>query len=214
MDLLRHLLNDDPARPRLTLYNEAAGSRLDFSATTLDNWAAKVANMLEEEFDLTAGARIGILLPGSWQSVAIALGALAARMDVVFEANNVDVLFCGLDDLLHPAPADTVVVTDDPFGRGVAELGLELPAGTVDFGPTVRLYGDQYFGESPKLPDIISAPASAERVLSTSIATWEDMKTNVLAPLAAGGSAVVVTGLTDVSRLTHIAETEKVTSIS
>ncbi|AKK02519.1 TIGR03089 family protein [Corynebacterium epidermidicanis] len=210
MELLRHLLNEDPSRPRLTFYNESTGSRLDFSATTLDNWAAKVANMLEQEFDLQAGADIGVSLPTSWQSVAIILGALAARMNIHVDSTAVDILFCGVDAIAEDAPADTVVVTDDPFGRGVAELGLELPAGSVDFGPTVRFYGDQYIGDSPALPEVIPPAETAARVLSTSISTWPKLVSSVLSPLAAGGSAVVVVGMSDVNRLSHIADVEKV----
>ena len=52
MELLAHL---SPTEPRVTVYNEALGSRVEFSALTLTNWAAKVANMLREECDLTPG---------------------------------------------------------------------------------------------------------------------------------------------------------------
>ncbi|MDU0478855.1 TIGR03089 family protein [Staphylococcus chromogenes] len=211
MELLRHLLAQDPSSPRLTVYNEKLGSRLDFSATTLDNWAAKVANMLEEEFDLEPGASIGIVLPGSWQSVAITLGALAAHMQVRFSSADVDVLFCSVDSIPEDAPADTVLVTDDPFGRGVSELGLDLPSGCVDFGPTVRFYGDQYFGASPALADVIAPAPTSSRVLTTGISTWDDMVSTVLAPLAAGGSVVVVSGMADLARLDRIREIEKVT---
>ena len=48
MELLQHILSTDPAAPRLTVYTETTGARMDFSAQTLDNWAAKVANLLEE----------------------------------------------------------------------------------------------------------------------------------------------------------------------
>ena len=76
MNLLSHLLEADAAKPRLTVYDEATDSRLDFSAVTLDNWAAKVGNMLIEEFDLDEDSRIAIDLPVSWQAVTIALGRL------------------------------------------------------------------------------------------------------------------------------------------
>ena len=46
--MLNHLLNADAAAPRLTVYNESTGARMDFSAQTLENWFAKIANMLEE----------------------------------------------------------------------------------------------------------------------------------------------------------------------
>ena len=46
MELLAHLLHADAASPRLTVYNETTGARMDFSGQTLDNWVAKIANML------------------------------------------------------------------------------------------------------------------------------------------------------------------------
>ena len=52
MELLAHLLHADATSPRLTVYNETTGARMDFSGQTLDNWVAKIANMLEEELDL------------------------------------------------------------------------------------------------------------------------------------------------------------------
>ena len=56
--MLAPLLHNDPASPRLTVYDDARGVRMDFSAQTLDNWASKVANMLDEEFDLAPDADI------------------------------------------------------------------------------------------------------------------------------------------------------------
>ena len=80
MELLQHLLSADASAPRLSVYNESDGTRMDFSAQTLENWTSKIANMLLEELDLEPGAesRILIDLPVSWQSAVIALGALAA----------------------------------------------------------------------------------------------------------------------------------------
>ncbi|MDK4252598.1 TIGR03089 family protein, partial [Corynebacterium propinquum] len=65
MDMLSHLLADDPASPRLTVYNEADGTRMDFSAQTTENWASKVANFLREELDLDDGSAILVDLPVS-----------------------------------------------------------------------------------------------------------------------------------------------------
>ena len=51
MSVLTPLVASDPASTRLTVYDEAAGTRMEFSAITLDNWANKIANMLIDEFD-------------------------------------------------------------------------------------------------------------------------------------------------------------------
>ena len=215
MNLLSHLLQDDPAKPRLTVYNETSESRLDFSAVTLDNWAAKVGNMLLEEFDLDSESLIAIDLPVSWQTVAIALGALAANVDFTFSAtDDADVLFCSPDRVDPNFGGDIALVTDDPFGRGVVETGGDVPDGLVDFGPTVRFYGDQFFGDTPRLPALFDAatlqPLSSCRVLSTGWRDRETFEANVLVPLAAGGSVVVVAGLAGSDRLERIANSERV----
>ena len=216
MELLAHLLTADPASPRLTVYNETTGARLDFSAQTLDNWASKVGNMLLEELDLEEGSTILIDLPVSWQAATIVLGALAAGVDwrVGADADGADVVFTSPEqfaDHQGREGVDVVLVTDDPFGRGVVESGDELPAGAIDFGPTVRFYGDQFFHPAPALPDVVTATGGPDRVLSTG---WHDaasLQSAVLEPLAAGGSAVVVAGMVDADRLDEIATAEKVT---
>lgn len=214
MELLAHLLTTDPAAPRLTVYNETTGARLDFSAQTLDNWAAKVGNMLLEELDLESGSAIVLDLPVSWQAAAIVLGALAA--DVRWSLGpeeDADVVFTSPSSYANweNSSADVVLVTDDPFGRGVVETGGSLPGGAIDFGPTVRFYGDQFYGPAPALVDVVATSAPPERVLSTGWTTAEGLVRAVLEPLSAGGSAVVVSGLVDAGRLDAIAKAEKVT---
>ncbi|ALC05198.1 hypothetical protein CDES_03730 [Corynebacterium deserti GIMN1.010] len=215
MELLSHLLALDPAAPRLTVYNETTGARLDFSAITLDNWASKVGNMLIEELDLEEGSTIAIDLPVSWQAAVIFLGALAAGVEVEFvsdTAPEADAIFTSLDRYeAHQGSSDVLVVSDDPFGRGIVESGGELPKGAIDFGPTVRFYGDQFFSPTRALPEIVSGsdiPAGS-RVLATGWLDFESFQRQVLEPLAVGGSSVIVTGLTDTERLNQIATNEK-----
>lgn len=259
--MLSHLLQADPASPRITVYNEVAGSRMDFSAQTLDNWVSKIANMLGEELELEPDneeTAILLDLPVSWQAVVIALGALAARVRYVFAtdlaatnaddadapntasaANAADAIgaagaavepgdiaavftspdkFDDYDSGRSPVPAgaDIVLVSDDPFGRGIVESGGQLPTGAIDFGPTVRFYGDQFFGPTPALPEVVGAlPADAaapQRWLSTGWTGKDSFVDAVLRPLATGGSAVIVAGMTDTARLEEIAVNERVTA--
>ena len=232
MDMLSHLLADDPASPRLTVYNEADGTRMDFSAQTTENWASKIANFLREELDLDESSVILCDLPVSWHTAMIALGALAAGISVRFATDDtaadlaVDraadraaadtttdsgadpVAASGADSGAEPAVfftsaekvaeyanhGDVVVVTNDPFGRGLEEMGEPVPEGAIDFGPTVRFYGDFYPGPTRPLAD------------------WDSFTRQVLSPLAAGGSAVVVAGMASTDRLAEIAENEKITA--
>ena len=99
MELLAHLLNADAATPRLTVYDESTGARMDFSAQTLDNWVAKIANMLEEELDLEPDSTIVIDVPTSWQAAVIALGSLAAGTTFEFGEST------ALADVVFTSPA-------------------------------------------------------------------------------------------------------------
>ena len=236
MDLLAKILASDPTTPRLTIYDENTGARLDFSGITLDNWAAKIANMLIEELDLTEDSLISIDLPPGWQAVTIALGALAAGIPVTFfDAAISDVVFvaenahkdatenAAISDAASPSEysGDVVIVTNDPFGRGVEETGGTLLPGAIDFGPTVRFYGDQFTQPTRSLANIVAdaLPQSlhrfspTSRVLVQGWADWLDFVAKVLAPLAADGSVVVATGNPEnlpSERLERIADIEKV----
>lgn len=217
MTLFDALLTADPAAPRLTVYNEATGARMDFSAQTLDNWASKIANMLEDELDLEDGALLAVDLPASWQAAVIIFGAIAARIDVEFTdtPGTHDAVFTSPEkyDDWAGAGMDVVLVSDDPFGRGIEESGGELPLGALDFGPVVRFYGDQYFGDSPALADVVKERTS-ERLLSTGWTDYPGFEATVLSPLAGGGSAVVVVGVASAERLDAIATSEKTTARS
>lgn len=219
MELLSHLIHADPASPRLTVYTETTGARMDFSATTLENWAAKVANFLAEELEIEADDPVLIDLPVSWHSAVIAIGALARGADLHFPADR-----SRIPEAVFTTPerhaglsatypdADIVLVTEDPFGRGVAETGGTVAPGAVDFGPTVRFYGDEYYEPTQPLDRLVTPLDSPERLLSTGWTDKESFAATVLAPLAAGGSAVVVTGTSDSSRLDAIAAAERVTA--
>ncbi len=234
--MLNHLLNADAAAPRLTVYNESTGARMDFSAQTLENWVAKIANMLEEELELDDDSALLIDLPVTWQAAVIALGALAAGIEFDFVNSSLadddadaasqlqaDAVFTSPDKFhlysvgdvatsFDGSAPDVVLVTDDPFGRGVVEAGGELPSGAIDFGPTVRFYGDDYFGQTTPLPELFPDAGSASRLLSTGWHDKEGFTVSVLHPLAAGGSAVVVSGLTTAERLQQIADNENTTA--
>ncbi len=213
--MLSPLLVSNPSSPRLSFYDESAGTRMDFSAQTLDNWASKVANMLDEEFDLGADAAVLIDIPVSWQAAVIALGTYnSARLPTFAKSASADpdVVFTTLEGAARFTHVpDVVVVSDDPFGRGVVESGGDLPLGAVDFGPTVRFYGDEYFGPSPQLSSWAREDLHAQRYFVSPWHNREDFEARILGPLAAGGSAVVVTGLASADRLEAIMEAENVT---
>ncbi|WP_115685167.1 TIGR03089 family protein [Corynebacterium senegalense] len=216
MSMLSPLLDTNPASPRLTVYDEAAGTRMEFSALTLDNWASKVANMLDGEFELSPGSPVLIDVPVSWQAAVVALGAYNSSRRPAFAGADAfkgepEVVFTTADRAAEwEGAADVVVVSSDPFGRGVVESGGELPLGAVDFGPTVRFYGDDYFGTTAQLAQWARPGVERGRY---HVEPWTDaasFEERVLAPLAADGSVVVVTGLASADRLRSILEAENV----
>ena len=217
--MLAPLLQTDPASPRLTVYDDARGARMEFSAQTLDNWANKVANLLDEELEVGPDAIICLDLPVSWQSAVIALGAYNASQrpqigsaDALTTESHPAVVFTTVAGASRwPNVSDCVVVSDDPFGRGVVESGGELPAGTVDFGPTVRFYGDQYYNPSPDLLRWNRSELGPHRYWVQPWSSAEQFERNVLAPLAADGSVVFAAGLMSAERIQEIVAAEKVT---
>lgn len=229
---LLHSLAADMSSPRITSYDEVTGARMDFSGQTLENWVAKIANFLLEELDLSEQTPILIDLPTGWQPCVLALGALAAGVPWTLASSetadaDTAAIFLAPEALDSPAlvavlaetSADLVAVTSDAFGRGVVETGGELTPGVIDFGPTVRFYGDHYSAPTPSLADAVTAlgadllpDAAPQRVLCTGWANTSEFAASVLAPLAAGGSVVVVRGMVTPERLDDIARSEKVTA--
>ena len=217
MSMMAPLVASNPSSPRLTVYDESAGTRMEFSALTLDNWASKIANMLDEEFDLSPDAPVLIDLPVSWQAAVIALGTLNSSRTPSFAASadtDADIVFTTVEGAEHwEHLTDVVVVSSDPFGRGVVESGGVLPAGTIDFGPTVRFYGDIYYGQSHSIANWRIPDLGAHRYLVDPWRTEADFAHRVLAPLAADASIVVVAGLASAERLRDIATAENVTHV-
>jgi uncharacterized protein (TIGR03089 family) len=136
-DLLRALLAADPGRPRVTWYG-ADGDRVELSARTLENWVAKTANLLVEEFDAGPGSRICLRLPAHWRTVTWLLAVWSIGACAVVPADAASAPPPG------PAPLDRqpdAVVTADPAATLAAGfhparlVAVALPALATSFGP-------------------------------------------------------------------------------
>jgi uncharacterized protein (TIGR03089 family) len=219
------------ARPLITFYDDATGERVELSATTTANWAAKAANLLREECDVEPGTRVAVLLPAHWQTAAVLLATWWCGA-VVTEPAEAEWVLCDADrvDLaLATKPAGGVVALSlDAFGKGLPGL----PAGVVDFATEVRLQGDEFEPWAP-VPD--TAPALAEatvaevlaaararagelglsradRVLSTlEWSTADGLRDGLLAVLAAEASLVQVRN-PDEAAMSRRADTERTTA--
>lgn len=227
--LLDPILASDPAGPRVTWYDDASGARIELSALTLANWAAKTANLIRDEFGLMPGSRVCVLLPAHWQTAAVLLGCWWAGTEVVLEPDpDADLALVTADRLDEAADAAEVAVLSlDAFGRPAGNL----PVGVTDYATSVRVHGDQFRpdsapADSPALDgrtvtEVLAAAAESasaqefspdDRVLSsTDWSTADQLVDGLLAVLAVGASLVQVTN-PDADRTARRVESEKVTA--
>ncbi|GCE37659.1 TIGR03089 family protein [Rhodococcus sp. USK10] len=223
--LLDPILKNDPAGPRVTFYDDATGERVELSALTLANWAAKTANLLRDEFAVEPGARVAVLLPAHWQTAAVLLGVWWAGADVVLEPDaDAEIALVSAAHLSDVEDVPEVAALSlDAFGRPVPDL----PVGITDYATSVRVHGDQFrptvagpalAGKS--VDDVLAAAlASAEthgitgsdRVLS--VEAWDSpdaLIDGLVAVFAAGASLVQVTN-PDTAAQARRVDTEKIT---
>lgn len=207
--LLRPLLSSS-ARPAVTHYDDAMGSRVELSVATLTNWAAKTANWLVEEFDVEPGDPVHVDLPAHWQTAGVLLGTWWCGGHVVTSADGARVSFIGPGGATGIAD-DTAVVALDPLGRGLGPQGA--PGGAFDYLSDARTAGDDFTpivpvaGDTPALLDadvddvLARARARADelgigagdRVLSTRAWALPDGVLDAfVAPLSVGAHVVQV----------------------
>jgi uncharacterized protein (TIGR03089 family) len=227
--VLDPMLRDDPVGPRITYYDDATGERIELSAVTLANWAAKTGNLLRDELAAGPASRVAVLLPAHWQTAAVLFGVWWIGAEVVLDGSAADVALCTvdrIDDADATGAGEVAVLSLDPFGRPAAGL----PVGVTDYATAVRVHGDQIVAERHPGPvlagrsvdEVLAACENAaaargltadDRVLST--ASWDgpdEVIDGLLAVLAIGGSLVQVAN-PDQAALPRRIETEKVTRV-
>ena len=228
--ILDPMLRADPVGPRITYYDDATGERIELSAVTLANWAAKTGNLLRDELGGGPASRVAVLLPAHWQTAAVLFGAWWIGADVVLDGHKdiaADIALCTterLDEADATGASEVAVLSLDAFGRPAPDL----PIGVTDYATAVRVHGDQIVAERHPGPalagrtveqvlDICQKIAAAkalttdDRVLSTaSWSTADDVIDGLLSVLAVGGSLVYVAN-PDPAALPRRTETEKVT---
>jgi uncharacterized protein (TIGR03089 family) len=226
--ILDPMLRADPVGPRITYYDDATGERIELSAVTLANWAAKTGNLLRDELGAGPASRVAVLLPAHWQTAAVLFGVWWIGADVLLGGGpDIDVALCTaerLDEADATGAAEVAVLSLDAFGRPVPDL----PIGVTDYATAVRVHGDQIVPEQHPGPALAgrsveqvvaacqkaataTALTASDRVLST--ASWDtpdDVIDGLLSVLAVGGSLVYVAN-PDPTALPRRIETEKVT---
>ncbi len=225
--VLDPLLASDPAGPRITYYDDAAGERIELSTATLANWAAKTGNLLRDELGAGPTSRVTVMLPAHWQTAAVLFGIWWIGAEVV-PGGPADIALCTRDRLDEADAAvdggEVAVLSLDPFGKPAADL----PVGVTDYATAVRVHGDQISPERHPGPALdgrsvaevlTDAEASSaaqgfapgDRVMSS--ASWDtpaDLVAHLLAVFLAGASLVQLAN-PDPSLLERRRQTEKIT---
>ena len=222
------MLRADPVGPRITYYDDATGERIELSAVTLANWAAKTGNLLRDELGAGPATRVAVLLPAHWQTVAALFGVWWIGAEALLgDGSHADIAFCTakrLDEADATGAGEVAVLSLDAFGRPAPDL----PIGVTDYATAVRVHGDQIVAERHPGPALsgrsvdqvleacrnaaaAQALTAGDRVLST--ASWDTpdgVVDGLLSVLAIGGSLVQVAN-PDPAALPRRMETEKVT---
>lgn len=219
------LLAAEPSRPFVTYYDEATGERAELSVKSLANWVAKTYHLLGTELGLGVGDTALVAVPAHWISVPILLGCLTAGLELRPDGTT-DVAFVAPATLSAADAADVYAIAPDSAAEGFRG---EVPAGALDYVSSVRPQEDKWPSvrltaapDDPCLPGLTRGRAveraravglaPRERVLTTR--SWsgpDDWIETVLAPLAVGGSLVIVTDAPDEGVVHRRAQQERAT---
>ena len=221
-----------PGLPLVTFVDAARDERVELSATSLENAAAKIANALRDEYELVPGDTVALDLPVHWQRSAwcagiwtagctLATGGVAADSGAGLYVTSADRAATFVGHGHEPI----AVVSLHPFGLPVT---ASLPPQAHDATLVVRLQPDAYLFEPPSgsLPawrhagyDVLDQEevlrvageraeqwgvAEGGRLLADAGLDETDAWLAALAvPLAAGCSVVLATGDYDVADVTR-----------
>ncbi|MFD0363809.1 TIGR03089 family protein [Nocardia sp. GCM10030253] len=223
--VLDPILEREPAGPRVTYYDDSSGARIELSGLTLANWAAKTANLIRDEFGLSPGARVAVLLPAHWQTAAVLLGCWWAGTEVVLRPDpDADLALATAERLDETdGVAEVAALSLDAFGMPVRDL----PVGITDFATSVRVHGDQFLPRGAgmaldgmpvsevlaeaKKSALLQGFSEGDRVLSS--ASWDtpaELIDGLVSVLAAGASLVQVVN-PDPAQYERRVESERVT---
>ncbi|MQA95651.1 MAG: TIGR03089 family protein [Streptosporangiales bacterium] len=241
--LFRAALERDPARPFVTAYDDADGSRIELSYATFDNWVAKTANLLVDELCVDPGERVALALPTHWQRsvwlqacwsaglVAVPCGPEPVTADVIVASPGT------LDAALEAGARDVVGLSLHPLGAPLAET----PPGVLDYAVEVRAHGDRFVSmsapgaDSPALEvgDVVLSGEQVTAAARDAAARWrltsadrlcvfgteplvptsDRVAAELTGPLTAGAS-VMYWSNPDMARLNDLFRDEKISMVS
>jgi uncharacterized protein (TIGR03089 family) len=225
--VLAALLRSDPARPRVTFYDDAvnAGERIELSGKVLATWVSKAANLLSEELEIGPGDVVRLDLPAPhWRSLywALAVWSVGATLDVR-PAGPAQLLVTADPTRAADADAEAVVLVTL---AGLARRHPDpVPDDVIDEARDLSSYGDRFEAwEEPSpdddalvgddgtltyadvVPDLGWASGARVHVTGDQLSTLR----HALAVWAVDGSVVLVLG-PDAGRMPARLESEGVT---
>ena len=172
--VLAEILRSDPARPRVTFYEDTPGpthgERIELSGKVMNNWISKAGNALQDEYDLGPGSVVRLALPPHWRALywAFAVWSVGGTLDCAGAASP-DLLISedpNLAATLEPAPADVVLVTLAALAR---VHGGTVPPGAMDEARDLATYGDQFSALADPSPENLAMITKGERTTYRSV---------------------------------------------
>jgi uncharacterized protein (TIGR03089 family) len=190
------ILRSDPARPRVTFYEDTAGStqgeRIELSGKVLANWISKAGNALQDEYDLGAGSVVQLCLPPHWRALywAFAVWSVGGTVNLAGKPAP-NLLICDDPDQAsapEPTPNDVVVVTLDAFAR--VHPG-PVPAGAMDEARELAAFGDRFAALTDPDPDDLALITDTAHTAYRNVVPDRDWPANTRVSLAGDLTAVL-----------------------
>ncbi len=231
---LADAVRSEPGRPLVTMYDDRTGERAELSAATFDNWVCKIANLLTAEWDLEPADLVQVSMPVHWQAMVSQLAVWTAGLTVTLDGEDaVAASIVGPSVPEAPPPgglglACSLRPLGQPFStppeRGWLDFATEVPG-----QPDLLLLPRKITADDPALRDherLVTHDDLVERGLATAAAiglepggrlltdhnptTDPGIETALLAPLAVGGSVVLLVD-SPPARRTTVAQQERTT---
>jgi uncharacterized protein (TIGR03089 family) len=212
------------ADPLITWYDPDSGARTELSVRSFANWVDKTANLLAS-WEVEGGVVVGEVNrtnPGHWMSLIWPLAAWQAGCTYTVSSDPcAAVVVRGpLNPFALPGQL-TVACSLHPLGLGLRDL----PAEVLDFSSEALGQSDAHHVRpvQPTDPAWIDATGTRThagllvdpqpgRTLVRPSDSWQTLAAAVIAPLAGGGSAVIVDGTMEPAALARLVATERITT--
>lgn len=198
--VLAEILRSDPARPRVTFYEDTPGptqgERIELSGKVVANWVSKAGNALQDEYDLGPGSVVRLSLPPHWRALywAFAVWSVGGTVDCV-GGQTPDLLICEDPDLatsLALPSGDVVLVTLAALAR--AHIG-PVPAGAMDEARELATYGDQFAALADPSPDDVALITEGEQTTYGGVVAGRDWPNGIRVSLSGDVPAVLASTL-------------------